>query len=195
MFAPFHLISPSAGARSPHKIRSKLVLPLPFGPVSWMYVPGDTDRSSPLKSLRSPRTQPSLLTSRILVVLRRHCTGNRLGLHARFDGTVHFQPFLPAALEHAHAFEAAGLKDLCRRDARFIFGTGTISDDLSIFGEIFQRRVSATVLEFPGLEMNGALDRSSGCRISLSTANVDDRHLLIAGEFCLQLIGADHIDR
>src|SRR5215216_1618858 len=66
MFAPCHLICPSAGARSPHSIRSKLVLPLPFGPVSWTKVPGDTAKSSPLKSLRSPRTHPSLLSSSIV---------------------------------------------------------------------------------------------------------------------------------
>src|SRR5690348_4246153 len=120
IFAPFHLISPSAGGRSPHKIRSKLVLPLPFGPVSWMYVPGNTERSSPLKSLRSPRTQPSLLTSSMSLVLRRDCSiqplltridGAALSFGARFDGTVCFQPFLPAALQHAHAFEAARLEN------------------------------------------------------------------------------------
>ena len=54
-------------------MRNKLVLPLPFGPVSWTKVPGDTAKSSPLKSLRSPRTHPSLLTSKILVTLRCHC--------------------------------------------------------------------------------------------------------------------------
>ena len=46
-------------------MRSKLVLPLPFGPVSWTKVPGESERSRPLNSRRSPRTQPSLLTSNI----------------------------------------------------------------------------------------------------------------------------------
>src|ERR1051325_9068221 len=138
MFAPFHLTSPSAGARSPHKIRSKLVLPLPFGPVSWMYVPGNTARSSPLKSLRSPRTQPSLLTSKMSIVLRPHCTDPFwLCLRARLDGTVCFQPFLPAALQHAYAFEAAGLENLRGGDACFVFRAGTVSDDLAILGKIF----------------------------------------------------------
>src|SRR5687768_18174083 len=66
MFAPFHLTWPSAGASSPHNIRSKLVFPLPFGPVNWTNVPGDTAKSSSLKSLRSPRTHPSLLSSSIV---------------------------------------------------------------------------------------------------------------------------------
>ena len=65
MFAPFQRIWPSAGASRPQRIRSKLVFPLPFGPVNLTNVPAETEKSRPLKSLRSPRTQPSCLTSSI----------------------------------------------------------------------------------------------------------------------------------
>src|SRR6185503_9046232 len=121
IFAPSQLISPSSGGRSPHRIRSKLVLPLPFGPVIWTNVPGDTDRSSPLKSLRSPRTQPSLLTSNICACPPvEHCNycrlpiTNSLVLGFWLYRAAHSQPFLPAALQNSHAREATGLKNLRR---------------------------------------------------------------------------------
>src|SRR5690242_4788936 len=63
MFAPCQLTLPSAGSSNPHRMRSKLVLPLPFGPVSCTKVPDGNEKSRPLKSLRSPRTHASLLTS------------------------------------------------------------------------------------------------------------------------------------
>src|SRR4029453_751368 len=81
MFALCHRTSPSAGARSPQSILSKLVLPLPFGPVSWTNVPGVSEKLRPLNNLRSPRTQPSWITSRIVACLHvvptllRHCIG------------------------------------------------------------------------------------------------------------------------
>ena len=99
-------------------MRNRLVLPLPFGPVSWTNVPGDTDRSSPLKSLRSPRTQPSLLTSNILFVLRRDCSTQAritriadglLPFSAGLNRTLCAQPLIPSTLQNAHALEAARL--------------------------------------------------------------------------------------
>src|SRR6185369_5461441 len=123
MFAPCHLTSPSAGASSPHKIRSKLVLPLPFGPVSWTSVPGDTAKSSSLKSLRSPRTHPSLLSSSIVgcppeplyAEPQKGTKGHaRADLSFRFwlHGAVRFLPLIPPSLYNSDARETAGLENL-----------------------------------------------------------------------------------
>ena len=167
IFAPSQLIWPSAGGRSPHRIRSKLVLPLPFGPVSWTNVPGDTAESSPLKSLRSPRTHPSLLTSNMFVVPPgRDCNGlSRIAfsasLRSRFDGTVRSQPFLPTTLQHFHAFESAGLQNLRCGDARFIFRTSAVSDDLSILRQIFEWWISETRLQLSNFKVNRAFNRGA----------------------------------
>ena len=58
---------------------------------------------------------------------------------SRFDRAVRSQPFLPSTLQDSHALESAGLENLRRRDARFIFRARAVGDDLSIFRKIFQR--------------------------------------------------------
>src|SRR5882672_10534368 len=63
MFAPRQRISPFAGGASPHRIRSRLVLPLPFAPVSCKKPPGLNEKLRPLKSRRSPRIHSRLMVS------------------------------------------------------------------------------------------------------------------------------------
>ena len=137
-------------------MRNKLVLPLPFGPVSWTKVPGDTAKSSPLKSLRSPRTHPSLLSSNIAghppaslylsfagkAFSQKKAQKSQKSSASWFliDRAVHFQPSLPPALQHSHAFEAARLQDLRCGNARFVVWAGAVGDELAIFRKIFQRR-------------------------------------------------------
>ena len=52
---PRQRISPCVGWSSPHSMRSRLVLPVPFGPATRSSVPGSPRRPSPLNSTRSPR--------------------------------------------------------------------------------------------------------------------------------------------
>ena len=65
MRSPRQRTSPSTGVSRPQRIRKRLVLPLPFGPVRLTNVPGENENDRSLKILRSPRTHPSLLTSSI----------------------------------------------------------------------------------------------------------------------------------
>jgi hypothetical protein len=70
-------------------MRRRLVLPLPLGPVSCRNVPGESEKSRPLKTLRSPLIQPSWLTSKMVRLppvtfgVRRHCMGVRRENHSR----------------------------------------------------------------------------------------------------------------
>ena len=81
MFAPCQRTSPSVAASKPQIILKRLVLPLPFGPVSWTTLPGESEKLRPLKRSRSPLTDRKFATSRIVVRLLRksklqtHCIG------------------------------------------------------------------------------------------------------------------------
>src|SRR5678816_2675784 len=70
MESPCHLTSPVSGVSNPQRIRKRLVLPLPFGPVSCRNDPGAREKLMSLKSRRSPRTHRSFSTSKIVVALR-----------------------------------------------------------------------------------------------------------------------------
>src|SRR6266545_3779013 len=65
--APCHRISPLSGIINPHRMRIRLVFPLPFGPVSCRNVPGAREKLMSLKRRRSPRTHRRLETSKIVV--------------------------------------------------------------------------------------------------------------------------------
>src|SRR5581483_444701 len=70
MFSPSQSTSPAAGVARPQRIRSRLVLPLPFGPRSSISSPRSTVKLRSLKRRRVPRTQDRLIASSISSVVR-----------------------------------------------------------------------------------------------------------------------------
>src|SRR5258705_12814259 len=56
MAVPRHWMVPFAGDSSPHSIRSRLVFPLPLGPVRRKQSPGRTAKLTSRKIVRFPRT-------------------------------------------------------------------------------------------------------------------------------------------
>src|SRR5688500_11316040 len=56
MRAPFHSTSPAVGVSKPHRMRSRLVLPLPFAPATRSVSPGASANASWRKSFFPPRS-------------------------------------------------------------------------------------------------------------------------------------------
>src|SRR5690349_16423089 len=151
MFAPCQLTLPSAGSSSPHRTRNKLVLPLPLGPVSCTKVPGDNEKSRPLKSLRSPRTHPSLLTSSMGGSSSApYC---KLIFGAGLHGPICSNPLIPAALQDAHICEAALTQDLRRLNGRLIFRARTVGHDFAVARQILERWKLRSILQMSHLKM------------------------------------------
>src|SRR5258708_40336842 len=63
MREPFQRTSPWVGASSPHRIRSRLVLPLPFCPAMRSSSPAPSLNDRPAKSFRPPRSHSSSVAS------------------------------------------------------------------------------------------------------------------------------------
>jgi hypothetical protein len=62
---PWRRTRPARGAASPASTRSRLVLPLPFGPARWIASPACSSRSTPVSTVRRPRrTDRALASSR-----------------------------------------------------------------------------------------------------------------------------------
>src|ERR1051326_2141139 len=191
MFTPCQLTLPSAGSSSPHRMRNKLVLPLPLGPVSCTKVPDDKEKSRPLKSLRSPRTHASLLTSSM--------GGSSSAPYcklfgARLHGALCFHPLIPAALQDAHVREAALAQNLRSRNARLIFRTRTVEHDLAIARQILEWWKLRSIFQMPHLEVIRALHRRGAVGENFRRTNVDDQDRLIARHLRLQFFGGDGAD-
>src|SRR5678815_4589928 len=63
MLRPCPRTSPAAGSSKPHRMRSRLVLPVPLGPATRSSDPAATANSSPANRARSPRSQLRLTAS------------------------------------------------------------------------------------------------------------------------------------
>src|ERR1700687_4906503 len=61
--APQNVIRPRTGFTSPEMVLSKVVLPAPFGPISATISPGNTRRSTSVRTLTSPKRTSRLQTS------------------------------------------------------------------------------------------------------------------------------------
>src|SRR6185436_7936275 len=59
MDAPFHSTSPAVGVSSPQRMRSRLVLPLPFGPATRSVSPGASENPRWRKRAFPPRSHSS----------------------------------------------------------------------------------------------------------------------------------------
>ena len=67
MEVPFQARDPAAGGSRPQTILSRLVLPLPLGPLTWSRPPLESSKASPANSRRSPRTQSSPVARNVAV--------------------------------------------------------------------------------------------------------------------------------
>jgi len=93
IFAPCHWTRPSAGLINPQRILSRLVLPLPFAPVICSHCAGAKEKLTSLKILRSPRTQPRFLTSRMVACPPIHSVASIvLKFWAKRIDTVKYYP-------------------------------------------------------------------------------------------------------
>jgi hypothetical protein len=65
--APRQLVRPASGGERPTRVRSNVVLPLPFCPFTCSHSPASSANASPSKRRRSPREQASSLALSIAV--------------------------------------------------------------------------------------------------------------------------------
>src|SRR5436190_23609737 len=71
MRAPFQRTSPRVGASSPHRIRNRLVLPLPFCPAMRSSSPAPSLKERPANSFRPPRSHSSSVASSTWILLQK----------------------------------------------------------------------------------------------------------------------------
>src|SRR5687767_1139573 len=84
MPAPCHFTSPDEGMSSPQRMRSRLVLPLPFAPATRSSSPPESASDSPRNSVLPPRSHSRLTASSTGYCCRnRHLAPHGAGLTSR----------------------------------------------------------------------------------------------------------------